>query len=206
MFAIQLIVFLFFQRLAPATWKELKDFALVDPVTSGEGDDTHSSVWCQPFPVAVPAFPAKRRRREVPQPVGESVPRHFPQHLPAFPPAHTYKKSEPIKKSKASSSKSSTTASSLAISKSVQDSLAVLEGCSTLNRKRKRDKDSSDSIPAEILKAGVSAIDESEAGGSHSAKVFVNPSSEKVKALTREQRILLGVLQPEAGPAAGGHA
>jgi hypothetical protein len=141
--------------------------------------------------------------------VGENVPRHFPQHLPAFPPAHTYKKSDPIKKSKDVSSKSSASAANLAISKSVQDSLAVLEGCGNLNRKRKRDKgaETSDAVQAEILKAGVSALDEAEAGGSrpHSAaKVFVNPSSEKVAALSREQRILLGVLQPEA-PSTAGH-
>jgi hypothetical protein len=206
-----MLKFLFLpQRLAPATWKELKDFALADPVTSGEGDVTHSSVWCQPFPVVVPAFPAKRRRREVPQPVGENVPKHFPQHLPAFPPAHTYKKSEPIKKIKEVKTKSSTSANSLAISKSVQDSLAVLEGCTSLNKKRKRDKgaEASDAVQAEICKSGVSVLDEAEAAGSrpHSAKLFVNPSSEKVAALSREQRILLGVLQPETSSSASGHS
>ena len=139
-----------------------------------------STIWCQPFPVAIPTFPAKRRRREILQPVGENVPKHMPQHLPPFPPAHTYKRTQPSRRVKKIAVAPT---SHMTASKSVQESLAILEG---LNSSRKRPR-SSDHIEQGIL------ADESNPAVTGAPHRVINPNSGHVRALPREEKILLGV-------------
>ena len=157
----------------------MREFALSDE--AAEGDD---SVWRQPFPVLIPPFPTRRRRREVIQAVGDPVPSHFPQHLPPYPPSHTYKKSKAIKR-KLESNKA--TENAMISSKSVQESLAVLEGS---GKKRKH---------AAMLTDNTRAISvAAESGLEEAPKIFVNPNSEEMKVLTKEQKMLLGVMSSEA--------
>jgi hypothetical protein len=167
------------QRQAQVSWRDLREFALSDDAT--EGDET---IWRQPFPVLIPPFPTKRRRREVIQAVGDTVPSHMPQHLPPYPPSHTYKKSKAMKK-KIESDKSAENA--MVSSKSIQESLAVLEGS---GKKRKHSSIIADSSRT-ISVATESGLDEAP-------KIFVNPNSEEMKILTKEQKMLLGVMGAEA--------
>lgn len=166
------------------TWKELRDFALIDGETVGD-DMASSTVWCQPFPIEVPNFPAKRRRRENLQPVGEAVPEHMPKHLPPFPPAHTYKRTQPPRKVKKAAVASS---SHMAASRSVQESLAILEGVSTSrNRNRIDDQEVASNNKASII------TDETNTVSLESTTRILNPSTGPVRSLPREEKILLGV-------------
>lgn len=144
-----------------------------------------STVWCQPFPVAIPSFPAKRRRRENLQPVGENVPEYMPKHLPPFPPAHTYKRTQPPRKVKKTAIASS---SQMAASKRVQDSLAILEGVGS-SRKRGR----GDETAAYSKEKMGSITDESNSAAAESQTRILNPGTESVRSLPREEKILLGV-------------
>ena len=157
---------------------------MVDGETVGEDLDS-STVWCQPFPVAIPSFPAKRRRREILQPVGESVPEHMPQHLPPFPPAHTYKRTQPARKVKKAATSSS---SHIEASKSVQESLAILEGVGS-SRKRGRSE-----ISAAGAKPKLSTVtDESNPSAIEAPQRILNTGAGPVQSLPREEKILLGV-------------
>lgn len=145
---------------------------------------TSSTVWCQPFPVAIPNFPYKRRRRETLQPVGESVPDHMPKHLPPFPPAHTYKRTQPPRKVKKAAAAPT---SHMAASKSVQESLAILEG---VGSSRKRSRDDTNGSKKEHTTA---ITDESNTAAVEAPSQILNTNSGPVKSLPREEKILLGV-------------
>lgn len=144
-----------------------------------------TTVWSQPFPVSIPNFPAKRRRRELLQPIGESVPEWMPQHLPPFPPAHTYKNTRSIAKAKKTSKKAS---SHMASSKSVQESLAILEGVGPSKEHKAAKVDTTELVHIKAV------TDESTAVIDDVPNRTINPAVAPVQSLPRDERILLGLL------------